>query len=87
MRVIEAVVMFGLSGPGRETAAGAGGQRAHCTTDRVVEALVQAAAAQPQRAEPNGKPVRSNRMDGSGSRNISSIVPWIKPGRKSISSG
>lgn len=33
------------------------------------------------------KRVRSSEMDGSGSRNISSIVPWIKPGRKSISSG
>lgn len=29
----------------------------------------------------------SSKMDGSGSRNISSIVQWIKPGRKSISSG
>lgn len=33
------------------------------------------------------KCLRSSKMDGSGSRNISSIVQWIKPGRKSISSG
>lgn len=35
----------------------------------------------------NWKCVQSDKIDGSGSRNISSIAPWIKPGRKSISSG
>lgn len=40
-----------------------------------------------RKVSPNWKCVQSNKMDGSGSRNISSIAPWIKPGRKSISSG
>lgn len=60
MRVIEAVLMFGLSGPGRETAAAAGGQRAHCTTGRVAEGAVHSAAAQPRRAERKTSPIQQN---------------------------
>lgn len=60
MRVIEAVLMFRQVGPGGGgTAAGAAGsaQRTRRALGDTVEAVLHAAAAQPRRAEPDGKRV------------------------------
>lgn len=58
-------------------------------TDLSVEifGFMKNAALSQNRKGANGKCVHFNKTDGFESRNIISIAPWIKPGRKSISSG
>lgn len=63
-----------------------GATRTHSMTNYMTEMLFHIAALC-KKVRPNWKCVQSDKMDGSGSGDISSIAPRIKPGRKSISSG
>lgn len=74
-------------GQGGTTAAGAQGSVVQLSHQRNVTRTTNHITSQKEEVKPNWKCVQSNKMDGSRYRNISSIVPWIRPGRKSISSG